>query len=401
MKSVLIASSFIVLCVVCGLAGGEAIVFQDGLVNAFYTDGSGDWDEVYYQGTEDNYLNSNGYPRAFNFGQNIYMTAGNTDYERTQHGILKFDVSCIGGMVINAATLEIWSKGCGYPEQSIDIHGILPANSEWHEGSQTASDGQPGDSTWGLKTVTVGGTEGTQQGVPWAGGAGVQIAGVDYDATVIATVTRTDNTNPTFQGWTFELPAALVQSWADYPDDNAGLLFKTPVEPSLSMVNFLSSDYDQDQAQSVMRPKLTIDYSTATGFYTISGSAGIDGVTMTGLPGNPVTSGGGLYSATVYEGWSGTVVPTLAFHTFALPQKVYSNVAGDQLNEDYVATPVYAPVSPGPVCVEDGVCEGTENQCNCPADCADYPVSGEVKAMIDTTWANRKNEFINMIKTKF
>jgi len=44
--------------------------------------------------------------------------------------------------------------------------------------------------------------------------------------------------------------------------------------------------------------------------FTISGTAGIAGVIMSGLPGNPVTTGGGgSYSAVVPYGCSGTVTP--------------------------------------------------------------------------------------------
>ncbi|MFH2055406.1 MAG: T9SS type A sorting domain-containing protein [bacterium] len=47
-----------------------------------------------------------------------------------------------------------------------------------------------------------------------------------------------------------------------------------------------------------------------------SGS-GIAGVTLTGLLGEPVTDASGYYNARLYEGWSGTVVPTKPEHTFS------------------------------------------------------------------------------------
>jgi hypothetical protein len=75
--------------------------------------------------------------------------------------------------------------------------------------------------------------------------------------------------------------------------------------------------------------------------YTISGKVAInglafDGVTMNGLPGNPVTNGGGLYSAIVDYGWSGTVTPTKEGYTFT--PKTYTNVTSDQMNQDYTGT---------------------------------------------------------------
>jgi hypothetical protein len=57
------------------------------------------------------------------------------------------------------------------------------------------------------------------------------------------------------------------------------------------------------------------DYTATLLTYTISGrvtldSAGLAGVTMAGLPGNPVTDGTGFYQAAVSHGTSFTVTPT-------------------------------------------------------------------------------------------
>jgi len=68
---------------------------------------------------------------------------------------------------------------------------------------------------------------------------------------------------------------------------------------------------------------------------TISGNAGLAGVVMSGLPGNPVSSEGGIYSGFVQEGWSGTVTPTLAGYLFTPPSITYTDVTTDQLNQDY------------------------------------------------------------------
>ena len=71
----------------------------------------------------------------------------------------------------------------------------------------------------------------------------------------------------------------------------------------------------------------------------ISGSVdSLDGVTMNGLPGNPVTSGGGAYSATVSYGWSGTVIPSKTGYIFSPTNKTYSNLIADQTSENYTPT---------------------------------------------------------------
>jgi hypothetical protein len=73
---------------------------------------------------------------------------------------------------------------------------------------------------------------------------------------------------------------------------------------------------------------------TISGIVTFGGS-GLDNVTLNGLPGNPITSGGGLYSAAVDYGWSGTAVPARAGYTFIPGSIIYSNVTSNQANQDY------------------------------------------------------------------
>jgi hypothetical protein len=73
--------------------------------------------------------------------------------------------------------------------------------------------------------------------------------------------------------------------------------------------------------------------------YTISGQvtdrgAGLDGVTLAGLTGSPVTAGGGFYTATVAAGFTGTATPTLAGYTFLPPTASYTNVMSNQ-TQDY------------------------------------------------------------------
>lgn len=77
--------------------------------------------------------------------------------------------------------------------------------------------------------------------------------------------------------------------------------------------------------------------------FTISGyvkedGAGLSGVTMSGLPGSPVTDATGFYSDTVPSGWTGTVTPSLAGYTFDPSFIPYTNVITDQINQNYEVT---------------------------------------------------------------
>jgi type II secretory pathway component GspD/PulD (secretin) len=99
------------------------------------------------------------------------------------------------------------------------------------------------------------------------------------------------------------------------------------------------------------------DYNAKLKTYTISGSAGMDGAVMNGLPGNPVTSGGGLYTATVDYGFSGTATPTKDGYTFEPANRIYAKVTGDQGNQSYTGTLITLILS-GIVTIDDEPIEG-------------------------------------------
>jgi outer membrane lipoprotein SlyB len=74
---------------------------------------------------------------------------------------------------------------------------------------------------------------------------------------------------------------------------------------------------------------------TITGTVT-SGGSPLSGVTMSGLPGNPVTGGDGSYSGTVTYGWSGTVTPQKTGYNFTPSSTPYTNVTSNQ-TQNYTA----------------------------------------------------------------
>lgn len=71
--------------------------------------------------------------------------------------------------------------------------------------------------------------------------------------------------------------------------------------------------------------------------FTISGKAVVPGVTMNGLPGDPVTDERGYYSATVEYGWAGTVTPTKEGYSFEPAVKAYTRIISDRTFENYAA----------------------------------------------------------------
>jgi hypothetical protein len=78
----------------------------------------------------------------------------------------------------------------------------------------------------------------------------------------------------------------------------------------------------------------------------ISGTArtgsgeGLAGVTLAGLPGEPVSGAGGDYSSTVPWGWSGTVSPVRAGYRFAPSQRTYQPGIENQGTQNFLGAPV-------------------------------------------------------------
>ncbi|MBW7988667.1 MAG: type II secretion system protein GspD [Planctomycetes bacterium] len=96
--------------------------------------------------------------------------------------------------------------------------------------------------------------------------------------------------------------------------------------------------------------KLTSDkanqnYTPEPIMLTISGSAGMEGVTMEGLPGNLVTGPGGAYSATVDWGFSGIVIPIKDGYEFNPVDNTYAAITKDQKNRNYTGKEITFTIS--------------------------------------------------------
>jgi hypothetical protein len=101
------------------------------------------------------------------------------------------------------------------------------------------------------------------------------------------------------------------------------------------------------------------DY-TAIPLYTISGNAGVAGVTLTYTDESvkTVTSqANGNYSLSVPTGWSGTVTPTHACFTFTPANRTYPSLAGDQTSQNYAPS-----FNAGAGCADIDVLIGGANQ---------------------------------------
>ncbi|HEX7402067.1 MAG TPA: FlgD immunoglobulin-like domain containing protein, partial [candidate division Zixibacteria bacterium] len=74
---------------------------------------------------------------------------------------------------------------------------------------------------------------------------------------------------------------------------------------------------------------------TISGYVRNTDSIGMEGVVLSGLPGDPTTDTGGYYSATIPYGWSGRVTPTDTC-VFDPEYRDYDSVTSDQTYQSYV-----------------------------------------------------------------
>ena len=79
-----------------------------------------------------------------------------------------------------------------------------------------------------------------------------------------------------------------------------------------------------------------VSLAVAAGESAVQG--GLAGVSLIGLPGDPITDTSGAYAATVEHGWSGNVTPAKAGYSFSPAYRIYEKVTAVQANQDYIAT---------------------------------------------------------------
>lgn len=106
------------------------------------------------------------------------------------------------------------------------------------------------------------------------------------------------------------------------------------VAPELKGFRFEPPSRDYSQ---VADDKKNDSYAAHVQTFTISGSAGAEGVVMKGLPGDPKTNKDGAYRAEVPFEWNGKVTPIKEGYEFTPDVKEYTAVTDNFANDDYVA----------------------------------------------------------------
>ena len=145
--------------------------------------------------------------------------------------------------------------------------------------------------------------------------------------------------------------------------DGAGLYsFQVPIDWSgtvtPSMVGYIFSPASMSYT-NVLADQTAQNYTTTGVTYTISGNAGMAGVTLSYTDGTPKTAtsdGDGLYSFEGPYNWSGMVTPSLSGYGFRPATRTYTNVTSDQVAQDYSTNTsrVYYVDNTNPACTDVG-----------------------------------------------
>ena len=109
--------------------------------------------------------------------------------------------------------------------------------------------------------------------------------------------------------------------------------------------------------KELVENKTTEDYQATLQTFTIAGTTGKPGVTLRGLPEDPISDPNGRYSVTVPYGWSGTVAPEKEGFKFDPASKPYNQVAADMKNENYTPSITTFPIT-GNVGVDGVIMKG-------------------------------------------
>jgi hypothetical protein len=133
------------------------------------------------------------------------------------------------------------------------------------------------------------------------------------------------------------------------------------------------------------------DFQARIHQYKLSGSVGMEGVLMQGLPGNPTTGSDGCYEAMVEYGWSGMVKPAKEGFRFQPQKKHYVQVSETQIHEDYQGSPLPPQTVDinGRIVIDGTGIEGVKMLASKPVDSAVTDEEGYYGIQVPYGWSGR------------
>lgn len=191
----------------------------------------------------DTYLS--GYGTTNNYGSHAQLVIDNW---LSQVGLIKFDCSSIpSDATCDSATLSLWSVGtAGY----VEVHSIASGNAAWIEGTRSGTQALSGEPCW--DALAANGSGGVT--TAWAGSAGLQTSGTDFEATLLGSADDDPISANTEVPVT--LTATRVEGWFGATNTNYGLLLR-------NSGGYGATFHSSDGATAVYRPKLVVEYTEA------------------------------------------------------------------------------------------------------------------------------------------
>lgn len=173
--------------------------------------------------------------------------------------LMRFDLSSISSAnTITSATLKFykWSAVKAANSRIVRAYSVTQNNGDWTEGTKSNATAGAGEPCYNAKEADGSGGITTN----WAGGAGCDVSGTDYEATELGTVTA-DYSDAVGTEYTLTFNndgIARIQNWLDATNTNYGLLLL--VDNTATGGNLFQID-SKESATASERPLLTIIYT--------------------------------------------------------------------------------------------------------------------------------------------
>jgi type II secretory pathway component GspD/PulD (secretin) len=140
------------------------------------------------------------------------------------------------------------------------------------------------------------------------------------------------------------------------------------------------------QTYSRVTANMTQNYAAVPITFTISGTTGVAGVEMKGLPNRVLTDQNGNYNALVPYGWTGTIIPEKEGYIFTPPDRTYPPLISAEVNQDYTWT-LQKRVISGKVISAQGTVENVQLFASGGGGSAITGADGRYELSVDFGWS--------------
>ncbi|MEN6560320.1 MAG: fibronectin type III domain-containing protein [Acidobacteriota bacterium] len=228
------------------------------------------------------------------------------------------------------------------PASLMNLTALVPATTDLSFNALYTSDSSLAafldskDSDWAsLQTVAPSGvTAATQAGgnilVSWT-----PIAFTTYGGYYDVLVSQASGGPYASAGHTVDKKAAFLQVTGLTPGQRYYFVVRTHTDANAGNSNAVDSG-ESAEVSAVASINTVVSISGTV----LAEGLPLAGVTLSGLPGSPVTNEAGAYGVSVDAGWSGVVTPVLEGYSFEPASRTYADLTSDKTGQDYAAAEV-------------------------------------------------------------